>query len=177
MSHGQAWHFSRLGSMLERGDQTSRILDVKYFILLPSAHDVGTPLDELQWTDVLSSASALEAYRQRHGRVTPDRTVEFLVLDREFPRAIHYCLSQADHSLHEISGTPSGSFRNAAERLLGQLRSELDFKQASEIIGGGLHEYLDSCQLEINEVGAAIHETFFASRPVAPAGRLATVSQ
>src|SRR3954466_9239303 len=177
MSHGQAWHFSRLGCMLERGDQTSRILDVKYFILLPSSRDVGTPLDELQWTDVLSSASALEAYRQRHGRVTPDSTVEFLVLDREFPRAIHYCISQADRCLHEISGTPSGSYRNVAERLLGQLRSELDFAQASDIIGGGLHEYLDAFQTKQNEVGGAIHETFFAARPVGPAGRLVTAGQ
>jgi uncharacterized alpha-E superfamily protein len=138
---------------------------------------VGTPLDELQWTDVLSSASALEAYRQRYGRVTPDRTVEFLVLDREFPRAIHYCVSQADHSLHEISGTAYGSFRNGAERLLGQLRSELDFAQASEVIGGGLHEYLDRFQLELIEVGGAIHETFFATRPVRAAGGLVSAGQ
>ena len=167
MSHGKAWHFARLGRTLERADKTSRILDVKYFILLPSATDVGTPLDEIQWTAVLGSASALEAYRQQYGRVSPARVVEFLVLDSEFPRAIHYCVTHADQSLHAISGTPLDSFRNRAERLVGQLRSELDFTRVSDVIGGGLHEFLDGFQTKLNGIGAAIHETFFAIRPAA----------
>ncbi|RYD64078.1 MAG: alpha-E domain-containing protein, partial [Verrucomicrobiaceae bacterium] len=112
MSHGEAWHFARLGRVIERADKTSRILDVKYFILLPSVSDVGTPLDEIQWTAVLGSASAVEAYRQRHGRVSPQKAVEFLILDRDFPRSIHHSLTQADLSLHEISGSPLGSFCN-----------------------------------------------------------------
>ena len=166
MSHGTAWHFSRLGRTIERADKTSRILDVKYFILLPSVFDIGTPLDELQWMAVLGSASALEAYRQLHGRVSPERAIEFLVLDREFPRSVHYCLTQADRSLHEISGTPAGSFRNRPEQLLGQLRSELDFGQVSDIIGSGLHEFLDTLQARLNQVDSAIYDTFFAIRPV-----------
>ena len=60
MSHGEAWHFRRLGRMLERADKTSRILDVKYFLLLPSVQDVGTPLDTIQWASLLRSASALQ---------------------------------------------------------------------------------------------------------------------
>lgn len=170
MSHGQAWHFGSLGRMIERADKTSRILDVKYFILLPSVKDVGTPLDEIQWTAVLGSASALEAYRQRYGRVSPKRAVEFLVLDRDFPRSIHHCLRQADQSLHEISGAPLGSFCNSPERLVGQLRSELDFAQVSDIIGGGLHEFLDLLQIKLNTIGAAIYDTFFEVRPVKAAG-------
>ncbi|MGI8604554.1 MAG: alpha-E domain-containing protein [Verrucomicrobiales bacterium] len=165
MSRGQAWHFSRIGRTIERADKTSRLLDVKYFILLPTVSDIGTPLDELQWTAVLGSASALEAYRQRYGRVAPERTIEFLVLDRDFPRSIHYCINQADRSLHEISGTPAGSFRNRPEQLLGQLRSELDFAQVSDIIRGGLHEFLDTLQTRVNNVGTAIHDAFFAIRP------------
>lgn len=166
MSHGPAWHFARLGRVLERADQTSRIVDVKYFILLPSVDDVGTPLDEIQWTAVLGSASALEAYRQKHGRVTADQAVAFLVLDREFPRALHYCLGVADRSLHSISHTPADTYANPAERRLGQLRSEFDFTPASEIIGSGLHEYLDAFQTKLNSIGACIHETFFALRPL-----------
>lgn len=166
MSHGQAWHFARLGRVLERADQTSRILDVKYFILLPSVDDVGTPLDEIQWTAVLGSASALEAYRQKHGRVASQRAVEFLVLDREFPRSVHYCLVIADRSLHAITGTPADTFHTAAERRLGQLRAEFDFTSISDIFRGGLHEYLDSFQTRLLGIGAAIHESFFALRPV-----------
>lgn len=166
MSHGPAWHFARLGRAIERADKTSRILDVKYFFLLPSLEDVGTPLDEIQWSAVLGSASALEAYRQKYGRVSPDRVVEFLVLDREFPRSLHHCLNRADESLRAISRTPAGSFRNAAEQRLGQFRAELDFTRVADIISGGLHEYLDTFQTKLNGVGAAIYATFFTLRPV-----------
>ncbi|GIX47504.1 MAG: hypothetical protein KatS3mg131_1715 [Candidatus Tectimicrobiota bacterium] len=168
MTHGEAWHFSRLGRMLERADKTSRLLDVKYFILLPSVADVGTPFDDIQWAAVLKSASALEMYRKRHGRLRPDRIAEFLILDREFPRAIHHCLVKAQESLHAISGSPPGTFSNAAERRLGRLRAELDYAQIQDIIAGGLHEFLDALQARLNGVGDAIFETFFALRPLEP---------
>jgi uncharacterized alpha-E superfamily protein len=71
MSHNEAWHFHRMGRLLERADKTSRILDVKYFILLPSAEDVGTAVDTIQWSALLESASALEMYRKEYGRITP----------------------------------------------------------------------------------------------------------
>jgi uncharacterized alpha-E superfamily protein len=166
MSHNEPWHFARLGRALERADKTSRILDVKYFILLPSITDVGTPLDEIQWTAVLRSASALQVYRQQYGRVSPPRVVEFLVLDPEFPRAMHFCLRRADESLHAISGTPQGSFRNAAEQKLGQLRAELDFTRVSDIMRTGVHEFIDDFQIKLNGIGTAIHDTFFAMRPI-----------
>jgi len=80
MLHDEGWHFYRMGRLLERADKTSRLLDVKYFILLPSIADVGTPLDDIQWAAVLRSASALEMYRKRHGPIIPDQIIEFLVL-------------------------------------------------------------------------------------------------
>jgi uncharacterized alpha-E superfamily protein len=171
MSHGQAWHFARLGRTLERADKTSRILDVKYFILLPSIDHVGTPLDDIQWTAVLGSASAVEAYRQRYGRVSPNLVVKFLILDGQFPRAIHYCVTRADESLHAICGTPPGSFHNSAEQRLGQLRSELDFTRVSDVMGGGLHEFLDAFQIKLNGISRAIYDTFFAIRPVEGSSR------
>ena len=166
MSHGKAWHFARLGRMIERADQTSRILDVKYFTLLPSVEDVGTPIDEVGWNAVLSSASAMEAYRQKHGLVSPNCAVQFLVLDSEFPRSVRFCLTQADESLHAISRTRGGSFSNAAERRLGQLRSELDYMCVADIMKRGLHEYLDALQTRLNDVGSAIYESYFERRRV-----------
>ena len=127
MTHNEGWHFCRLGRMLERADKTSRILDVKYFLLLPTAADVGTTSDDIQWAAVLRSASAFEMYRKRHGRIAPDRIVEFLLLEKEFPRAIQYCLVRARESVHAISGTPAGMFRYPVERLLGELCSELAY--------------------------------------------------
>lgn len=166
MTHGEAWHFCRLGRMIERADKTSRILDVKYFILLPKVSDVGTPFDDIQWLALLRSASALEMYRQRHGRIAPVDVVKFLVLDREFPRAVLHCLTRANESLHAISGTAPGSFSNAAEQRLGQLRAELAYTQAEEIVAGGMHEFIDGFQRRLNQVGDAVSASFFALRPL-----------
>ena len=77
MSRGEAWHFAQMGRLLERADKTSRILDVKYYILLPSVADVGTPMDAIQWSALLKSASALEMYRKKHGRITPTKWSNF----------------------------------------------------------------------------------------------------
>jgi uncharacterized alpha-E superfamily protein len=162
MSRTEGWHFFEMGRMLERADKTSRILDVKYYILLRSVAEVGTPVDELQWAAVLRSASAFEMYRKRHGRITPQAIVQFLLLDPEFPRSVRHSLDRARASLHAITGTPIGSFRNLPEKLLGPLCSDLAFTNAEEIADVGLHQYLDDLQTRVNQVGAGIYETFFA---------------
>ena len=168
MTHNESWHFCRLGRMLERADKTSRILDVKYFLLLPTAADVGTTSDDIQWAAVLRSASAFEMYRKSHGRIAPDRVVEFLLFETEFPRAIQYCLMRARESVHAISGTPAGMFRHPVERLFGELCSELAYARVETIITAGLHEYLDRLQTKMNQVGNGISETFFAARGAPP---------
>ncbi len=169
MSHAEAWHFARLGRKLERADKTSRILDVKYFILLPSPDEVGTPVDDIQWAAVLRSTSAFEMYRKRHGRISPQGVVEFLLLDPQFPRAIRFCLLAARDSVHAISGTPSDSYRHPPEKFLGQLCSDLAYLGMEDIIGRGPHEYFDELQTRMNQLGIAISETFFAVRsPVQP---------
>ena len=169
MTHGEPWHFFHMGRMLERADKTSRILDVKYFLLLRSAQDVGTPFDDIQWAAVLRSASAFEMYRKRHGRISPRGVVAFLLLDREFPRAIQYCLLAARDSLYAISATPMGTFRHHCEKLVGQLCSDLSFTSVDEVISSGLHEYLDNLQTRMNQVGGGIFETFFALKTPKPA--------
>jgi uncharacterized alpha-E superfamily protein len=166
MLHGEGWHFYHLGQQLERADKTSRLLDVKYFILLPSAADVGTTLDDVQWAAMLRSASALEMYRKRHGHILPDKVIEFFVLDSEFPRSILYCITSANDSLHAISGTPVGMYRNAPEQHLGGLRAELAYTDTRQIISKGLHEFLDGLQTKLNIVDQSIFDTFFALRPV-----------
>lgn len=166
MSHGEGWHFCELGRQIERADKTCRLLDVKYFILLPNPADVGSPLDVLQWHALLKSASALEMFRKRHGRISPRKVAQFLILDTEFPRAIHYCLGRAQESLHTITGTKIGSFVNPAEQRLGLLCSRLNFSTVEEIIALGMHRYLDEMQVELNEIGNAIYETFCAPKPV-----------
>ncbi len=166
LSHGEAWHFRTLGRLVERADKTSRILDVKYYLLLPSAADVGTPLDTNQWAALLKSASALEMYRRRHGRIAPAQVAGFLILDRDFPRAIYYCLVRAEQALLKITGGTTGSYRNKAEQHMGRLRAEFDYANIQEIIDGGLHEFIDQFQNKLNHVGEAIFDTFFAEQPI-----------
>lgn len=158
MSHGEGWHFARLGRLLERADKTTRILDVRYFLLLPQVSDVGTPLDIVQWSALLRSATALDMYRARHGRLVPTRVAEFLLLNPQFPRAVLFCLEQAEGSLREITGSPQGRFHNLAEKRLGRLRSELDYLGIEDVFDEGLHEFIDRVQRRLNEVCEAIHD-------------------
>ena len=176
MSHNEAWHFSRLARCLERADKTTRILDVKYYVLLPSVSDVGTPYDDIQWAAVLKSVSGFEMYRKRHGRILPDSIVDFLLLDNEFPRAVRYSLGRADQSLHRITGTALGTFSCPCEQRLGQLRAELDFADVHSILVEGLHEFLDGLQTKMNTIDECILGDFFVHGP-APEGRDAPLSR
>ncbi|PLX80656.1 MAG: hypothetical protein C0614_07205 [Desulfuromonas sp.] len=166
MTHGEGWQFARLGRMLERADKTARIIDVKYFILLPSIDYIGTPFDHILWGSILRSASAFEMYRKQYGQIAPDQIIEFLVLDGEFPRAIHHSLIMADLSLRTISGTMRGRFTNRAEKSLGRLLADIDYTTVEDIKACGLHEFIDNLQTRLNEIGMVVQETFFA--PPAP---------
>jgi len=101
-------------------------------------------------------------YRKRYGRLLPPQITEFLILDREFPRSVNYCAMQAEESLHAVTGTPLGTYRNGAERRLGQLVSELAYTDIGEAVAHGLHEFLDGLQAKLNEVGDEISDKFFA---------------
>lgn len=164
MTRGEPWHFSNLGQMLERADKTSRLLDVKYFILLKSADQVGAPIDEIQWSAVLRSVSGFEMYRKKIGRIAPFKVVDYLLFDPLFPRSVRYCLLNAQDSLHAITGTPAYRFSNDAERRLGSLCSELVYARVDHVIQSGLHQYIDDLQLAMNAVGDDLHAAFFAKK-------------
>jgi uncharacterized alpha-E superfamily protein len=167
MTHNEGWHFGQIGRLIERADKTARILDVKYYILLPSVRDVGTTLDELQWMALLKSASAYEMYRKRkQHRISPVTVAEFLILDPEFPRSVRSCVLQAERSLHHITGTPAGTWQISVERAMGRLRSDLDYLTIEDVFQTGLHEFLDNLQTRMNEIGNKIFETFFALETV-----------
>lgn len=164
MTHGEAWHFLRMGRKLERADKTTRILDVKYFFLLPSVGDINTPYDDIHWSAVLKSVSGFEMYRKKHGQLTPRDIVDFMILDGEFPRSVRYCVAAADESLRRITGTPPGSFRYRSEQLTGMLHGELDFTSVEGILGEGLHEFLDGLQAKMNAIDDGIQRDFLSLR-------------
>ena len=103
MSRNIGWHFANVGRMLERADKTSRILDVKYFNILPKADDVGTAIDDLQWSALLYAIGGFEAYRRQHRMINIPRVVEFFLFNRNFPRSVRFCVNSARLSLIKIS--------------------------------------------------------------------------
>lgn len=166
LSHGEAWHFARLGNLLERADQASRILDVKYYMLLPSAEHVGTAYDDIQWAAVLKSAGALEMYRRIHHSIHHSSVAEFLILNRQFPRAIYSCLHRAEDSMRRLMG---GKTENCRPYALISAMCE-DFSRISiyEIIKKGMHEFLDNIQARIIGINDSIYSSFFGMAPAPP---------
>ncbi|MEM6330228.1 MAG: alpha-E domain-containing protein [Planctomycetota bacterium] len=162
MSHGEAWHFARLGRLLECADKTSRIVDVQYYHLLPAATDVGSPLDLVRWNALLKSTSALTMYRRVHGQITQEKVADFLILNRDFPRAMRFCVTHAQESVCEITGSRPGTFRCRSEQLAGRMRADMDYTGIDEVIAEGLHEYIDRFQARLNEIGASLQADFFA---------------
>ena len=164
MTHGEGWDFIRIGKLLERADCTSRILDVKYHILLPSGEKVGGNVDTIQWMSVLKSCSALEAYRKIYvGQVAPWRVAEFIITHSAFPRSIRFSVDCFDAALHHISGSDETKYANEAERLSGRLRSDLDYVTIGDIFKFGLHEYLEQIQERLVEISNAMHATYCAN--------------
>jgi len=139
------------------------MLSISFFY--PLLKTSAAPLDEVQWMALLRSTSAYEMYRKRgQHRITPKGVAKFLILDREFPRSIQFCLIQTERSLHEITGTEPGKPCRASFRAIA---FELDYLTIEEIIQIGLHEFLDHLQQQMNGVGDKIFETFFLLSPSA----------
>ena len=169
MTHGEGWDFIRIGTLLERADCTSRILDVKYHILLPSGENVGGNVDTIQWMAVLKSCSALEAYCKLYvSQVAPWKVAEFLITHLEFPRSIRFCIDSLDRALHRISGVAETHYGNEAERLSGRLRSDVGYVTIGEIFEFGLHEYLEAIQERLVEVSNAMYASYCASLATEP---------
>jgi uncharacterized alpha-E superfamily protein len=161
ISRNEGWHFGKIGQLVERADKTSRVLDVKYHLLLPTPDAVGSPLDLIQWVALLKSVSAYDMYRQQNGKLTPMGISQFLILDKIFPRSMLRCLMDAEQSLKAITGSHEG-YANGAERQMGILRAQLGYADIHDIFKTGLHEYLDNFQKDLNNVSIAIYNTFFS---------------
>ncbi|NBV82775.1 alpha-E domain-containing protein [bacterium] len=161
ISHTERWHFARLGQFLERADKLSRILDVHSYYALPKEKSKQSTFELIQWVAILRSTSSYEMFLQEFGEPRWNRIVEFLMLNPYFPRSLRYCLQKSQHSLHCITGNDIGSFQVPIEKTLGRMKVNLDYIEVDEIIGFGVHDYLDRVQVRLNEVGNMVCETFF----------------
>ncbi len=156
-----ALSFIKLGTFLERADNTARILDVKYHILLPSVNDVGGAADYYQWGSLLKSVSAFEAYRKIYRDViSPLRVAELLILRDDMPRSLHACMNEVEAALIDINGS-SG---REARRRAGELHAVLHFSLIEDVVEQGLHEYLTDFVAATGSLGREIRDAYMSRR-------------
>jgi uncharacterized alpha-E superfamily protein len=157
LTHDEGWQFIQLGKYLERADKTLRILDIQYHLLHELINPNDLPLSNLQWAGVLRSCRAYEAYQRLYvGRVEPERVVEFLLLHPDFPRSVRFSLEQAASALAQIEGQRLGRAIGKADRVLGQVLSDLRFSELDQILGGDLHGFLGGVVDRCAQVSRAV---------------------
>lgn len=161
---GREWF--RTGIYLERSDMTSRIIDAKYHILLPSADEVGGALDRFQWAAILRSASAWEAFRKTvRGTPTGPRVAELLVHSRQFPRSLAFCVMAMLRHYQNATASSPPRMRTPAERAMTLLQIDLLARPIDEIVESGLHEFLDDFQQRLIAISGLMHDNIFRALP------------
>jgi len=166
LSRDLSWQFSRLGRVLERAEKTTRILDVKYFLLLPSPDEVGGVLDELQWISLLRSAGAYQMFRQsRQQAIEPKAVASFLLLDPIFPRSVRYCLERINDTLKIVRGQAVPGAPDDLECLSGLTLARWSYTRIDALIAGGLHESIDALQSDLNRLHDLIEQRYFIAEP------------
>ncbi len=157
MMRGEAYAFYQLGGCFERADMTSRILDVKYHIILPDLSMVGSALDYYQWAALLKSLSGFEAFRRSyHSGFMPADVAEFVVLNRDFPRSIVFSVERMGAALQIIGLEHKDATRAAFSNI-----SEMVAVTSQQIFDAGLHEYLERLLERMSLFHAALAEEFF----------------
>jgi uncharacterized alpha-E superfamily protein len=159
MLRNDIYHFARAGTFIERADSTARILDVKYYLLLPSLAYVGSSLDSGQWDNVLRSLSAERAYSWLNaGRMDPRTIADFLILDRRFPRSLTFCYTELGHHLSSLSRDYGAESQCSA--LLREALERLSDATIDDIFEQGLHEFLVEFSQENHAIANAIAEEY-----------------
>lgn len=163
----QGWYFLSLGRLIERADQTTRLLDIKYHLLLPRIADIGSPLDVSQWHALLRAAAGYHAYRHTHASVlTPRSVAGFLLFDASFPRSVLLCVRQAERINQQLNARLGGGGRAATR--IEELRAGLEGQDIDDVVDRGMHEFLDGVQHQLIGIAAAIGTAFFRDwRPLA----------
>jgi uncharacterized alpha-E superfamily protein len=158
----QSWAFYCIGKYIERGDQTSRLVDIKYHTLLPSPEDVGSALDISQWHALLRAASGYQAYRRINPSfMTPSSVAGFLLMNHSFPRSVTLCVRQIEIYLSQLSSGYGLRGAYAAQEHLDELRAALMDQTIADILARGLHEFLDWVQLQFIGLQEAMAHSFW----------------
>ena len=159
MLRNDAYWFSRLGVYIERADNTARILDVKYHLLLPAQEQVGGPLDYFQWASILRSVSALTSYHWVYRQaVKPWLVADLLMLRDEMPRSLANCYENLVQNLDRIA--KAYGLQGPAQRHARAVRARLENSKIEEIFQNGLHEFIDDFVEDNNRLGSALAQQY-----------------
>lgn len=159
MLRNDAFWFTRLGLALERSDNTARILDVKYHVLLPQNEEVGGTLDYFQWTTILREVSALTAYHWVYrDSIKPWRVADLLILNRQMPRSLASCYEILTRHLDLIS--EAYGYRGPSQRLASHTLGQLQNLMIKDVFAVGLHEFITEFVSDNNRLGLAITEQY-----------------
>lgn len=161
MLRNDIYDFSRLGMLLERADNTARILDVKYHLLLPAKDAVGGGLDYYQWSAILRAVSAVNSYHWVYREsLKPWLVADLLILNDQMPRSLAACYGELVRHLDDLARAYGR--QGPAQRLARASRVKLENADIREVFQGGLHEFITGFIGDNNRLGTAIHEQYLA---------------
>jgi len=165
MLQDEAFHFVRIGSFLERADNTARMLDVKFHDVesdfYGNADERDTEYEFYHWSAILRSVSGFEVYRKVYRNVIqPEKVAELLILRRDMPRSLVHCMSRMISNLRYVANANSGETLRRA----GRLEADLRFGRIDEILTTGLHAYLTQFLANVGELGTGISRDFLVTQ-------------
>lgn len=159
MMRNEIYDFLRIGTFLERADNTARILDVKYYVLLPSVSAVGSSIDNVQWESILRSVSARGGFRMEYGASGgPKEITNFLILDKRMPRSLAFCVAKMKTNLRYLNSSQAEPAQT--EKIVIQLEKELLAHDVNAIFDYGLHEYIQTVLGRLSDIARQIEVDF-----------------
>ncbi|MEL7012975.1 MAG: alpha-E domain-containing protein, partial [Pseudomonadota bacterium] len=159
MLRNDCYNFARIGTFLERADNTARILDTKYYVLLPTSAPVGSHLDNIQWETILRSVSGTAGFRKAYGQnVKPSEIVGFLVLDKRMPRSLNFCCQKIRENLGYLASEYGQ--RLEAHQMADDLCRRFMSHDVEAIFDYGLHEYIQDVVAALNALGHQIEQDY-----------------
>jgi uncharacterized alpha-E superfamily protein len=159
MVRNDIYDFARLGTFFERADNAARILDVKYYILLPSIMHVGTATDNVQWETILRATSSTRAYQTLHeGEFDPRKIANFLILDKRLPRSLAFCYSKISDNLNYLADDYGE--RLPCHAMVDRINHKFQTSTIDQIFEYGLHEFVTEFLNESHSLGRQIQEDY-----------------
>ena len=159
MLRNDIFNFARLGTFIERADNTARILDVKYYVLLPSISQIGSALDNVQWENILRSVGGLRSYRWLNGaEVTPAGIADFLILDGRMPRSLAFCAGKMGANLGYLE--KEYAIRHPCHEMVEALMGRLSSNSTETIFEAGLHEFIVDFLADIAALAGQIERDY-----------------